>query len=237
MNLQHITILTLFIEGLLSFFSPCVLPILPVYIGILAGQGEEKQSGEIIWDRRKVFINTFLFISGIAATFFILAFASSLISQFLQSHIQFLQNLGGILILIMGLVQVGLIKSHFFNREYSAKNKVYQAGQKVTPLIAFLMGFTFSFSWTPCIGPILASVFLYASTHQGIYSVLLILIYCLGFVIPFALIALFSQRVISVFKKQKRFLKYTKLFSGILLILIGISILTGSFAKIAHLFN
>lgn len=124
MNLQHITILTLFIEGLLSFFSPCVLPILPVYIGILAGQGEEKQSGEIIWDRRKVFTNTFLFISGIAATFFILAFASSLISQFLQSHIQFLQNLGGILILIMGLVQVGLIKSHFFNREYSAKNKV-----------------------------------------------------------------------------------------------------------------
>ncbi len=99
------------------------------------------------------------------------------------------------------------------------------------------MGFTFSFSWTPCIGPILASVFLYASTHQGIYSVLLILIYCLGFVIPFALIALFSQRVMSVFKKQKRFLKYTKLFSGILLILIGISILTGSFAKIAHLFN
>ena len=62
MNLQHITILTLFIEGLLSFFSPCVLPILPVYIGILAGQGEEKQSGEIIWDRRKVFTNTFLFI-------------------------------------------------------------------------------------------------------------------------------------------------------------------------------
>ena len=118
MNLQHITILTLFIEGLLSFFSPCVLPILPVYIGILAGQGKEKQSGEIIWDRRKVFTNTFLFISGIAATFFILAFASSLISQFLQSHIQFLQNLGGILILIMGLVQVGLIKSHFFNREY-----------------------------------------------------------------------------------------------------------------------
>ena len=75
MNLQHITILTLFIEGLLSFFSPCVLPILPVYIGILAGQGEEKQSGEIIWDRRKVFTNTFLFIFGIAATFFILAFA------------------------------------------------------------------------------------------------------------------------------------------------------------------
>ena len=62
MNLQHITILTLFIEGLLSFFSPCVLPILPVYIGILAGQGEEKQSGETIWDRRKVFTNTFLFI-------------------------------------------------------------------------------------------------------------------------------------------------------------------------------
>lgn len=130
MNLQHITILTLFIEGLLSFFSPCVLPILPVYIGILAGQGEEKQSGEIIWDRRKVFTNTFLFISGIAATFFILAFASSLISQFLQSHIQFLQNLGGILILIMGLVQVGLIKSHFLTGNIQLRIKSIKQDKK-----------------------------------------------------------------------------------------------------------
>ena len=237
MNLQHITFLTLFIEGLLSFLSPCVLPILPVYIGVLAGQGEEQQSGELIWDRRKVFSNTLLFTSGIAATFFILAFASSLISQFLQSHIHFLQNLGGVLILIMGLVQIGLIKSRFLTREFSAKNRVYQAGQRVTPLIAFLMGFAFSFSWTPCIGPILASVFLYASTHQGIYSVLLILVYCLGFILPFVLIAVFSQELMTIFKKQQRFLKYTKLVSGILLIIIGISILTGSFAKIAHLFN
>ena len=235
MNLQNITILTLFVEGLLSFFSPCVLPILPVYIGILAGQGEEQQSGEMVWNRQKVFTNTFLFISGIAVTFFILAFASSLISRFFQSHIHFLKNLGGILIFIMGLIQIGLIKSRFFTREFSVKNKVYQTGQRVTPLIAFLMGFTFSFSWTPCIGPILASVFLYASTHQGLYSVLLILIYCLGFVIPFALIAVFSQKILTIFKKQKRFLKYTKLVSGILLILIGISILTGSFARLARL--
>ncbi|MGT2947800.1 cytochrome c biogenesis CcdA family protein [Streptococcus devriesei] len=237
MNLQHITILTLFIEGLLSFFSPCVLPILPVYIGVLAGQGEKGKTGELIWDRRKVFSNTLLFTSGIAATFFILAFASSLISRFLQSHIDFFQNLGGVLILMMGFVQIGVIRSRFLTREFSTKNQVYQAGQKVTPVIAFLMGFAFSFSWTPCIGPILASVFLYASTHQGIYSVILILIYCLGFIVPFVLIAVFSQKIVTIFKKQQRFLKYTKLVSGILLIIIGIAILTGSFAKIAHLFN
>ncbi|MGT2930527.1 cytochrome c biogenesis CcdA family protein [Streptococcus dentasini] len=236
MDLQHITFLTLFIEGLLSFFSPCVLPILPVYIGILAGQGEEGQSGELIWNKRRVFSNTLLFVSGIAITFFILAFASSLVSRFFQSHMQLFQNLGGILIILMGLIQLDLIRTSILTREFSAKNKVYQAGQKVTPLIAFLMGFTFSFSWTPCIGPILASVFLYASTHQGIYSMLLILIYCLGFILPFALIAIFSQRILVIFKKQQRFLKYTKIVSGILLIIIGVSILTGSFARIARLF-
>lgn len=97
------------------------------------------------------------------------------------------------------------------------------------------MGFSLSFSWTPCIGPILASVFFYASSHSGIWSILLISVYCLGFILPFILVALFSQKVLDYFKKQTRFLHYTKIVFGILLICIGLSILIGLFGNLIHL--
>lgn len=224
MEFQYVKIIALFLEGLLSFFSPCVLPILPIYIGILGGQVEE---GEESVYRKKVLINTLIFVFGIATTFFLLAFASSFLSQFLNQHIRIVQILSGVLILGMGFFQLDFIQSRLLTREFSAKSKVYQVGQTMPPFIAYLMGFTFSFSWTPCIGPILASVFFYASSQSGIWSLLLLLVYCLGFILPFILVALFSQQVLAYFKRQIRLLKYTKIISGVLLILIGLSILTG----------
>ncbi|MGT2755129.1 cytochrome c biogenesis CcdA family protein [Streptococcus ovis] len=230
--MQHIKVLALFIEGLLSFFSPCVLPILPIYIGILGGQSEGVND---VKHRKRVLCNTLIFVLGIATTFFLLAFASSFLSRFLNQHIRWVQIISGVLIITMGLFQLGVFQTTFLSKEFSAKSKVYQAGQTVTPVIAFLMGFAFSFSWTPCIGPILASVFFYASSHSGIWSVLLISVYCIGFILPFILVALFSQKVLDYFKKQTRFLHYTKIISGILLICIGLSILTGLFDNLTHL--
>ncbi|KED03537.1 putative cytochrome C biogenesis protein [Streptococcus equi subsp. ruminatorum CECT 5772] len=176
-----------------------------------------------------------IFVLGVATTFFLLAFASSFLSRFLNQHIRWVQIISGVLIITMGLFQLGVFQSTFLTKEFSVKNKVYQAGQKVTPIIAFLMGFSLSFSWTPCIGPILASVFFYASSHSGIWSILLISVYCLGFILPFILVALFSQKVLDYFKKQTRFLHYTKIVSGILLICIGLSILIGLFGNLIHL--
>ncbi|MFC3928354.1 cytochrome c biogenesis CcdA family protein [Streptococcus caprae] len=234
MEFQHVKVVALFLEGLLSFFSPCVLPILPIYMGILGGQIEEGRESAY---RKRVLLNTLIFVLGIATTFFLLAFASSFLSRFLNQHIRIVQILSGVLILGMGFFQLGIIQSRLLTREFSAKSKVYQAGQTMTPFIAYLMGFTFSFSWTPCIGPILASVFFYASSQSGIWSLLLLLVYCLGFIPPFILVALFSQQVLAYFKRQTRFLKYTKMISGVLLILIGLSILTGTFSLFSHLFK
>lgn len=222
--MTNLNVLALFAEGLLSFFSPCVLPILPIYIGILGGQADTSIAGQER-QKRQVFVNTFCFVFGITLTFFVLAFASSLLSRFLTQHMASLKLLGGILIVLMGLLQLGVFKLGLANREFSAKHKVYKAGQQVTPLLAVLMGFAFSFSWSPCIGPILASVFLYASSHQGLDSILLISVYCLGFVLPFIAVACFSQQVLAYFKKQHKVLKYTKRLSGGLLVLIGLSIL------------
>lgn len=229
-------LLALFAEGLLSFFSPCILPILPVYIGILGGQVtvDKEKAGSV---QRQVMVNTLCFVLGITLTFFVLGFASNLLSRLLTQHMQTIQLIGGLLIMVMGLIQLDLFKPALTKREFSAKHKVYQAGQQVTPLLAILMGFTFSFSWTPCIGPILASAFLYASSHQGIFSILLISVYCLGFILPFVLVAFFSQKVLAYFKKHQHVVKYTKLISGVLLILIGLSIITGHFNVLSRFFH
>ncbi|HFR3538222.1 TPA: cytochrome c biogenesis CcdA family protein [Streptococcus suis] len=231
MDLQWFTFLTLFAEGLLSFLSPCVLPILPIYIGLLAG-GAEGKEGE-----KKVLINTLSFVVGIALTFFLLGFASSLLSRVLQANAQVLQIISGLLIVLMGILQLGWFNIPMLEREFSAKNKVYQAGKQVTPYLAFLMGFTFSFSWTPCIGPILASVFIYASSQQGWLSSILLLVYCLGFILPFILVAFFSQKMLAFFKNNRHYLAWTKRISGYLLLLIGLSILTGFFQHLVRFFQ
>ncbi|HFI0105947.1 TPA: cytochrome c biogenesis CcdA family protein [Streptococcus suis] len=231
MDLQWFTFLTLFAEGLLSFLSPCVLPILPIYIGLLAG-GAEGKEGE-----RNVLVNTLSFVVGIAVTFFLLGFASSLLSRVLQANAQVLQIISGLLIILMGILQLGWFNIPMLEREFSAKNKVYQAGKQVTPFLAFLMGFTFSFSWTPCIGPILASVFIYASSQEGWLSGILLLVYCLGFILPFILVAFFSQKMLAFFKNNRHYLAWTKRISGYLLLLIGLSILTGFFQHLVRFFQ
>ncbi|HFI0122158.1 TPA: cytochrome c biogenesis CcdA family protein [Streptococcus suis] len=231
MDLQWFTVLALFAEGLLSFLSPCVLPILPIYIGLLAG-GAEGKEGE-----KKVLFNTLSFVVGIALTFFLLGFASSLLSRVLQANAQVLQIISGLLIVLMGILQLGWFNIPMLEREFSAKNKVYQAGKQVTPYLAFLMGFTFSFSWTPCIGPILASVFIYASSQEGWLSGILLLVYCLGFILPFILVAFFSQKMLAFFKNNRHYLAWTKRISGYLLLLIGLSILTGFFQHLVRFFQ
>ena len=221
--MDWVTVFALFAEGLLSFLSPCVLPILPVYVGILAGGAGEKEESQT------VLINTLFFVVGITMTFLLLAFTSSLLSRFFQANSQLLQIISGLLIIFMGLVQLGWLRINVLEQEFSAKSKAYQVGKNVTPLVAFLMGFTFSFSWTPCIGPILASVFIYASSHTGWTSFFLILVYCLGFILPFLLVAFFSQKNLEFLKNKRQYLGWTKKFSGYLLLIIGLSILTGFF--------
>ena len=223
----------LFLEGLLSFLSPCVIPILPIYIGILAGKKEKNTNGELVFNKKNTITNTLFFVLGICATFFILAFATSFISVFLNENIKTLQIISGVLIVFMGLLQLGVFKIGFLKQEFSAKNKVKRKGNKTTPFLAFLMGFTFSFSWTPCIGPILASVFLYASSHTGIMSILLVLVY----ILPFILVAFFASTLLGVFKRNTNILKYTQIISGIILIIIGVLILSGSFTTIARYFS
>lgn len=227
--LENIKLMALFFEGVLSFFSPCIIPIIPIYISILAGEKTYDHQGNVIFNQKNMIKNALFFIIGIAITFFIIAFATSFISIFLNEHIKIIQIFSGILIVFMGLVQVGIFNFALMRKEFSLKQKLKR--KKINPLTAILMGFTFSFSWTPCIGPILASVFLYASSHKGLFSAILILVYSLGFILPFLLVAFFTKKISYFFKQHIALLKYTMIISGIILIIIGLSILTGHFQQ------
>lgn len=227
MDFQYIKITALFFEGVLSFFSPCVIPIIPIYLSVFAGKKSFDNNGNAVINKKFLIANSLFFVLGISLTFFILAFATSYLSIFLNTHSNTLQIFSAVLIIFMGLSQVRIFNFKFLKKEFSFKNNFKNSS--VNPIISFLMGFSFSFSWTPCIGPILASVFLYATSQTATLGVILIIIYCLGFILPFLIISLFSSKLLTFIRNNGNFLKYSTYISGVILILIGFSILTGTF--------
>ena len=208
-----------FLGGFISFFSPCVIPIIPIYFSFLAGNGKKSDCyGNISYNQKKVFFNTLFFIFGISTSFFILGVSFTTIGDLAFSQKDIISKIGGVIIIILGLFQLGIIK---LNPLYKEKRIAYN-DKKITPFVAFITGFTFSFAWTPCVGPILSSVLILAATlKDNSIGNLLIFIYSLGFVIPFLLIGLFTTTLLNFFKSKQNFLKYTVKIAGGFLVIIG----------------
>ena len=174
--------------------------------------------GNISYNQKKVFFNTLFFIFGISTSFFILGVSFTTIGDLAFSQKDIISKIGGVIIIILGLFQLGIIK---LNPLYKEKRIAY-SDKKITPFVAFITGFTFSFAWTPCVGPILSSVLILAATlKDNSIGNLLIFIYSLGFVIPFLLIGLFTTTLLNFFKSKQNFLKYTVKIAGGFLVIIG----------------
>ena len=216
--LQSITVL---LEGLISFFSPCVIPLLPLYMGYLAGNAKEKtKDGKIIYKRKKVFLYTLLFVLGISTSFFILGLSFTAIGTFFKKYKSIIAIIGGVIIIILGLFQLKIIKFKFLQKE--RKLKININPNKMNPLVAFLMGFLFSFAWTPCVGPALSSVLIMASSADSmLLGNMLVLIYAIGFIIPFLILGLFTGEVLNFLKQKQNVLNKIVKIGGILLILVG----------------
>ena len=231
---NNVSFLLVFLEGFLSFFSPCVLPLIPVYISYLAGNGKKIDSnGTIVYERKIVFLNTLFFVLGISSVFFLLGLSFSALGVFFNQNKVLFSRIGGIIIIVMGLVQLDLVKFNFLKME--KRFHLELTNKKMNPIIAYIMGFTFSFAWTPCVGPALSSVLILASNASNTFSGnMLVFIYTLGFIIPFIILGMFTTEALNFFKEKRNLVKYTIKAGGIILIIIGIMTFTGTFANLSR---
>ncbi len=213
--------LTVFLEGLISFFSPCIIPLLPLYMGYLAGNAKIKtKDGKIIYKRKIVFLYTLCFVLGISTSFFILGLSFTALGTFFKEYKSILAVVGGIIIIILGCHQLKIININFLQKE--KKLNINMNPNKMNPIVAFLLGFVFSFAWTPCVGPALSSVLIMASSAESmLVGNLLVFIYAIGFIIPFLVLGLFTGEVLNYLKKNQHILKRIVQIGGILLILVG----------------
>lgn len=224
---SSISFILVFIEGFLSFFSPCVIPLIPIYISYLAGNAEYiNADGVLSYKRKKVFFHTVFFVLGISSAFFILGMGFTTLGTFFQSNKLLFTRVGGIIIIMLGLFQLGIFDFKFLNKE--KKFQINLKDKKTNPLMAYIMGFTFSFAWTPCVGPALSSVLILASgASNSFIGNMLILLYAVGFIIPFLILGLFTTQVLNFLNNKQNLLKYTVKAGGLLLVIIGTITFTG----------
>ena len=223
-----IPVLTVFLQGVISFFSPCVLPLIPLYIGYLSGgTGVRGEDGRIYYKRSKVMLHTVCFVLGVSFAFFLLGLGFSALGSFFKSNQLFFARVGGILVVLFGLYQLGVFgTSSVLGKERRLPFSLNTLA--MSPFTALIMGFTFSFAWTPCVGPALASVLLMsASAATKTMGFVLIGVYTLGFVLPFLAVGFFTTSVLEFFKTHGNLAKNAVKAGGILMVFMGILMFTG----------
>lgn len=218
---ELVQIFAIFLEGIISFFSPCVIPLIPLYMGYLATNAKEiDENGNVTYKKKIVLIYTLFFILGISMSFFILGLSFTGLGLFFKDNRKIFLEIGGIIIVILGLFQLGIIKVDFLNKE--KKLKINFNPNKMSKKTAFLMGFLFSFAWTPCVGPALSSTLIMASTAStALIGNLFVLVYAIGFLLPFIILGLFTTKVLNIIKRKQNILNYIVKIGAIIIIVMG----------------
>ena len=230
--LESFGFITVFLEGLISFFSPCIIPIIPLYMSYLAGSAKTvNEDGTITYKRKTTLLHTLFFVLGISASFFILGLSFTAIGSFFNNSKYILLIICGILIIVMGLFQTGIIKIKFLQKEKKINANINI--KKMNPLFAFILGFLFSFAWTPCVGPALSSVLMMAGSEESmLIGNLYVLLYAIGFIIPFLILGLFTNEALNLLKKHQKALMNLVKIGGLLLIVIGMILLYNGISTI-----
>lgn len=229
--------LSVFLAGILSFFSPCILPLLPVYAGVLLDDKDSAQASSGKFSISVVsLLRTLAFIAGISFIFILLGYGAGFLGDLLYAS--WFQYLTGAIIILLGLHQMEIL--HFKGLYKEKRLQLQGQGQNGKGYSqAFLLGLTFSFAWTPCVGPVLGSVLaLAASGGSGAWQGAgLMLVYTLGLALPFLLLALTSSYVLKHFRKLHPYLGILKKVGGFLIIVMGLLVLFGNASILSQLFE
>ncbi|MEK7825172.1 MAG: cytochrome c biogenesis protein CcdA [Nitrospirota bacterium] len=226
-----ISSLIAFSAGFLSFVSPCVLPLLPSYVSFITGlsMDELTKGGDKARVKGIIIRNSLIFIAGFSFVFILLGASATLIGQILITYQALIRKVGGTIVVLLGFYIMGLLRMDLL----SSEKKIHLEGRPAGYLGSFLVGITFAAGWTPCVGPILGGILLYASTSGSVMSgISLLSAYSIGLGLPLFITSLGVNTFITYFKKINKYIRFVSLASGLFLILVGVMIFTDSFTLI-----
>jgi cytochrome c-type biogenesis protein len=233
MESTNISIVGAFVAGLLSFLSPCVLPLIPSYITYITGVSfsdlkEEHTSKKV---RTKTIVHSLLFIAGFTFVFMALGASATYIGGFLQERMDLIRKIGGLLIVVFGIHVTGLVNLSVLLGDRRIRLSKKPAGYAGSVLV----GIAFAAGWTPCIGPILASILMIAATEEKVYQGMLLLFsYSLGLGTPFFISSLAMHKFLVLFNRFKKLIRIFELVTGLFLIVVGILVFTNSLTAISQ---
>lgn len=230
-SLPQISLLAAFSAGLLSFVSPCVLPLVPSYISYITGLSVEQLTdvSERAKFKKAIVLNSLLFIAGFSAVFIAFGASASLLGQVLVTYQDSIRRIGGVLIVVFGLYLLGVLNLNFLKMEHRYQFRNRPAGY----LGSFFIGVAFAAGWTPCVGPVLGSILLYAGTTDSLLDgVVLLTSYSMGLGLPLFLTALGVDRFLAYFKEVRAYLWGVSTVSGVLLVVVGVMIYANSLTMV-----
>jgi len=229
---QTVSYYAAFLAGVLSFFSPCVLPLIPAYFSFITGFSlDELMSGENTQIRKKVILSTLAYVLGFSAVFILMGASASLLGSLMKQYGNAIRLTGGHVIILFGAHLTGIIeiKGLYFEKRIHPQHKPLHF------LGTFLVGMAFGAGWSPCIGPMLGSILILAGNQQTVsQGIILLSLYSLGMAIPFIIISFFINVFLKSIRKASSALKYFNMIAGMLLILIGLLLVTNKLAVLSN---
>jgi len=220
------------IAGLLSFFSPCILPLIPAYFSFITGYSADELTRDSKETRKKVIITTLVYVSGFSFIFILLGASASFLGGFISEYTYILRYIGGGIVFILGLHLLGIINIQTLNFE----KRVHYTKKPIHLLGVFVIGMAFGAGWSPCIGPMLGSILIVAGNQETVaQGVLLLSVYSAGLALPFILLSFFVNRIFEIMKRASRAIVYVNKTAGVFLVILGILLITDKFKILAGL--
>jgi cytochrome c-type biogenesis protein len=222
--------ITAFIAGIVSFLSPCVLPLVPGYVSLISGASVEELQSKDRKVLNTVFLHSLMFILGFTLVFVMLGAAATSVGQLVREYKKQLTWIAGAVIIVFGLHLTGILKI----KALYADKRLHSVKGGKSPIGAFLVGFAFAFGWTPCLGPIISAILIMAGSAETVTKgILLLWVYSLGLAVPFLLTSLLIDRFLSFYGRFRKHLHTLEVCSGVLLIVLGALILTRRFTVLS----